>query len=169
MKLLKGIDALFKVLNAVCRVALFVIFSLMWLVVFGRYFLNSTPVWTEELVLFLMAWVAMLSGADSLRNNAHLKITIIDHFMPDYIVRWIVFIWDVAITVACSAMFYYSIVSLSSGFSVMYAGLKISKGWVYLCMPIAYFLIVLTKVEKGIKMIDQHTISPIDAPVKEEK
>ena len=158
---IKAMDRLFSVICGACRVMLFGIFAVMWIVVFGRYFLGKTPIWGEELVLFLMAWVAMLSGADALRRDAHLKITILDNFLPPKALLAVQLVWDAIILVVCAILTYYSAQTLSSGFGLTYQGLKISEGWAYLSIPVGFALLVLADLERLIKHIDAWMGKPL--------
>ncbi|MCL2001420.1 MAG: TRAP transporter small permease [Planctomycetes bacterium] len=45
------------------------------IVVFGRYVLNSTPRWGEEVSLLCMVWFALLSAALPIWDNRHIRVT----------------------------------------------------------------------------------------------
>ncbi|MGI9462425.1 MAG: TRAP transporter small permease [Aestuariivirgaceae bacterium] len=47
-----------------------------WLV-FGRYVLNSTPTWVEQLALLLVCYIAFLGSAAGVREDTHLGVTFI--------------------------------------------------------------------------------------------
>lgn len=54
-------------------VLLVVIFG--WLV-FGRYVLNVTPTWVEQLSLLLVGYIAFIGGATGVHDNTHLGVTL---------------------------------------------------------------------------------------------
>ena len=58
---------------------LIVIFS--WLV-FGRYVLNATPTWVEQLSLLLVVWITFLGAAAGVRHHRHLAVDFIREAMP---------------------------------------------------------------------------------------
>lgn len=151
MILEKGLDRFFKIINGFCRILLLIIFAVMWIVVFGRYLFNKTPVWGEEVVLLAMAWLAMLSGADALRNDQHIKITLIDKYVPEKFIKVQTLIYDIIITIVSCIMFKYAFEVTMNNISVHYMGLKISEAFVYAAMPVGYSLIVLIKLEKYYK------------------
>lgn len=162
------VDKVFSVICGACRVMLFAIFAIMWIVVFGRYFLGKTPIWGEELVLFLMTWVAMLSGADALRRDAHLKITILDNILPPKALLAVEILWDTVILVLCAVLTYYSAQTLKSGFALTYQGLKISEGWAYLSIPVGFVLLCVADFERLLKHICAWMGKPVQPEAEKE-
>lgn len=61
-------------------VVLITIFA--WLV-FGRYVLNETPTWVEQLALVLVCYVAFLGAAAGVRDDTHLGIKFIREAAPE--------------------------------------------------------------------------------------
>lgn len=81
-----GIDRILDRLADICLliagvllVLLIVIFG--WLV-FGRYVLNDTPTWVEQVSLLIVVYVTFLGAAVGIRRNAHLSIDFIREAMP---------------------------------------------------------------------------------------
>lgn len=148
MLLEKGMDKLFKATNTLCRLLLLVIFVVMWVVVFGRYFLSKTPVWGEELVLLSLLWLGMLSGAEALRKDLHIKITVIDGKVSERFLKIQERIYDVIVTALCAVMLYHAVLATASSVGTHYMGLKISEAFAYAAMPVGYGLMLLIKLEK---------------------
>ncbi len=72
--------ALAALLLASAMLALLIlIFS--WLV-FGRYVLNATPTWVEQLSLLLVVWITFLGAAAGVRHHRHLAVDFIREAMP---------------------------------------------------------------------------------------
>jgi len=74
-------DAILNLLALVCRfltgvalVCLTVIFG--WLV-FGRYVLNATPTWVEQVALLLVMVIAFLGAAVGIHDHTHLSVTLL--------------------------------------------------------------------------------------------
>ncbi len=63
-----------RVLTGVALVVLTVIFG--WLV-FGRYVLNATPTWVEQVALLLVMVIAFLGAAVGVHENTHLSVLIL--------------------------------------------------------------------------------------------
>ncbi len=60
-------------------VALVVIFG--WLV-WGRYVMNDTPTWVEQVALLLVVWITFLGGAAGVWTQSHLSIEFVREMMP---------------------------------------------------------------------------------------
>lgn len=63
-----------KVVTGVALVVLTLIFG--WLV-FGRYVLNATPTWVEQIALLLVMLIAFLGAAVGVHENTHLSVSIL--------------------------------------------------------------------------------------------
>lgn len=63
-----------KVVTGVALVVLTLIFG--WLV-FGRYVLNATPTWVEQVALLLVMLIAFLGAAVGVHENTHLSVSIL--------------------------------------------------------------------------------------------
>lgn len=144
----KALDRMFRTINVINRILLALIFIIMWIVIFGRYFLSKTPVWGEELVLFSMLWVGMLSAAEALRNDLHIKITVMDNYLSDKVKNILEILYDIIIVVICSALLYQAVQLTIKNIDISYMGLKISEAFAYAAMPVGYGLFIVVKLEK---------------------
>lgn len=63
-------------------VILTVIFG--WLV-FGRYVLNSTPTWVEQVALLLVVFIAFLGASAGIQEKTHLNVDVVTIRMPPVI------------------------------------------------------------------------------------
>lgn len=79
---LDRIADLCRVLTGTALVLLTVIFG--WLV-FGRYVLNATPTWVEQLALLLVMTIAFLGAAVGVHENTHLAVAVFRNSSP----RWL--------------------------------------------------------------------------------
>lgn len=78
----RGLDLLARgcVLVAGCGlVTLIAIFG--WLV-WGRYVMNDTPTWVEQLAILLVSWITFLGAAAGVRSRSHLSIDFVRDAMP---------------------------------------------------------------------------------------
>ena len=71
-RLLDGLSWVCKILAGVGLVVLTVIFG--WLV-FGRYVLNATPTWVEQVSLLLVMLITFLGAAVGIHENTHLGVS----------------------------------------------------------------------------------------------
>ena len=85
----RQLAALFRILDAVAWLCMLVagialvivILTFGWLV-YGRYVLNSTPTWVEQLSLLLISYITFLGAAVGIYRNSHLSIDFIRESLP---------------------------------------------------------------------------------------
>ncbi len=104
-------DAVLDTLAAICKlltgtalVVLTVIFG--WLV-FGRYILNSTPTWVEQVALLLVMTIAFLGAAVGVHENTHLAVTFLRTSVPARIKTILVIVTDLALAGFGGLMLWY--------------------------------------------------------------
>lgn len=66
-------------LGGVCMVAMVVIVA--W-AVFGRFVLNDTPAWAEQVAMLLLGWVILGAAAAGVRENTHMGFDILRSVLP---------------------------------------------------------------------------------------
>jgi len=76
---LRRLRDLCVLVSSVAMVALIVVFA--WLV-FGRYVLNQTPTWVEQLALVLIVWITFLGSGAGVHDDTHLGVSFIRETMP---------------------------------------------------------------------------------------
>ena len=81
-------------LGSCAMAVLIVIFG--WLV-FGRYVLNVTPTWVEQLALILVCYIAFLGAAAGIHESTHLGVTFIRESFPLPVKRLLRLITDIAL------------------------------------------------------------------------
>lgn len=79
-KVLDGLSFLCKVLTGVALVTLTAIFG--WLV-WGRYAMNDTPTWVEQVSLLLVMLITFLGAAVGVRESTHLGVSYFREVVPD--------------------------------------------------------------------------------------
>lgn len=81
--------AIERLFDLVCRAALvaaglglcLLIASFGWLV-WGRYMLNDTPTWVEQLALLLVIWISFIVSAVLVREDRHLAVEMFRDALP---------------------------------------------------------------------------------------
>ena len=128
-------DKLEKIINFIC-----VIFLLLQVVtingmVIGRYFFKFVPLGTEEFALFCMVWFSLFSIMLSIRNDAFIKMELVDLFLPKNKVLYFKFFATVVCFVFSICMIVYGIDLVMLTGTARMASIPISKGWLYLSLP----------------------------------
>ena len=77
-------DAIYKVVLVICKLLLIADILITTMAVMGRYIsFIPDPSWSEEVVLMLMSYMAVLSAALAIRRGAHIRMTAFDRYLPD--------------------------------------------------------------------------------------
>lgn len=137
-------------LSAVLMVIL--IFTFAWLV-FGRYVLNATPTWVEQLSLLIVVWIAFLGAAVGVRRGNHLSVEFIREAMPAPLRRFLT-------VFAVVAMLAFGFVMAWQGY-VMYGRVArrvvpligVSEGWRAVPIVISGIMIALFSLEQLVSML----------------
>jgi TRAP-type C4-dicarboxylate transport system permease small subunit len=86
MSLTQTVERLLDLISRLCMAVaasalLILILTFGWLV-FGRYVLNSTPTWVEQLALLLICYIAFLGAAAGVREDTHIGVTLFRDMLP---------------------------------------------------------------------------------------
>ncbi|RJE78639.1 TRAP transporter small permease [Paracoccus sp. JM45] len=76
------LDLTGQICMAIAATALFVLIMTFGWLVFGRYVLNSTPTWVEQLALLLICYIAFLGAAAGVREDTHIGVTLFRDMLP---------------------------------------------------------------------------------------
>ncbi len=129
-----------RVVAGVALVAMTVIFG--WLV-FGRYVLNATPTWVEQVSLLLVMLIAFLGASVGVRENTHLSVIIFRSIVPDWVRTVFVLISDLLMAGFGGLMLWYGAQLTSFKWSAMIPLIQISEGYRSLPLTIAGGLILV--------------------------
>ncbi|MEO0910709.1 MAG: TRAP transporter small permease [Pseudomonadota bacterium] len=92
------------ILAGVALVTMTTIFA--WLV-FGRYVLNDTPTWVEQVSLLLVMVIAFFGAAVGVHQHTHLSVVVFRNIVPSWLRTIFVLISDVLMAVFGAMMFWY--------------------------------------------------------------
>lgn len=159
-------DVAYKVTMFICKMLLIVDILVTTLMVVGRYvpFIPS-PAWTEEVVLTLMAYMALISAALALRRNAHIRMTALDPYLPKKLVMTLDVLADIAILV-------FSVILVVEGWKYcngigskgFYTSMPwLSKFWQYFCIPVSGAAMVIFELEALYNHVKAFFVKEADA------
>lgn len=118
-------------------------------VVFGRFVLRSTPGWGSSLILFSLVWFSLLSVSLGIRDEAHVRLQIVDYVVPlkwqkyvGYVNHFFALLFGILMTVGGT-------IATISVIPNNMPGLEISRAWLFLSIPISGVLILLSLIDKG--------------------
>jgi TRAP-type C4-dicarboxylate transport system permease small subunit len=94
---------LFDLLSKLCiflaSCALLVLVATFGWLVFGRYILNITPTWVEQLALVLICYIAFLGAAAGIHEGTHLGVTLFRDFTGGWLKWLLLLLGDVVLMV----------------------------------------------------------------------
>lgn len=105
--------------------------------------------WSEEVVLTLMSYMAVLSAALAIRRGAHIRMSALDKYLPKRLLIISNLISDLAVTALAIVMISVGLkYALDIGSKGTYISMPfLSKFWMYFPIPLAGFAMVLFELE----------------------
>ena len=100
----RALDALSGLCLVVACVALVVLVAVFGWLVFGRYVMNDTPTWVEQLALLLVITITFLGSATLVHEDRHLGVTFLRDALPRRARLTVRLVGDVALTVFGTVM-----------------------------------------------------------------
>jgi len=109
----RGMESLFDVLSRICLIlagTALVTMTLMfaWLV-YGRYVLNDTPTWVEQVSHLLLMVIAFFGAAVGVRQDTHLSVVLFRGAVPSWVRSIFVFVTDILMAGFGGFMFWYGL------------------------------------------------------------
>ncbi|MDO4337803.1 MAG: TRAP transporter small permease [Eubacteriales bacterium] len=143
-------DAVYKATMFLCKLLLIADVGITSMAVLGRYVsFVPDPAWSEEIVLTLMVYMAVLSASMALRRNAHIRMTALDTFLPKKVIQVLDILADLAVLAFGVIMIVegwkYASGIGSKGFYTSIPTL--SKFWMYFPVPLAGVTMVVFEIE----------------------
>ena len=144
-------DAMDKVVMFICKLMLVSDILITSLSVAGRYIpFIPDPAWTEEIVLTLMAYMAVLSAALAIRRQSHIRMTAFDKYMNRQLLNCLDIVADICVLIL-------GVVMVTQGWKFAtgiggkgyYTSMPtLSKFWMYFPVPVAGVAMVIFELEQ---------------------
>ena len=143
-------DVAYKVVLFICKLLLVADILITSMSVLGRYVsFVPDPAWSEEIVLTLMSYMAVLSAALAIRRGAHIRMTAFDVYLPKKLLKILDLVADAFIMVLAFVMLIVGWkYATTLGAKASYISLpKLSKFWMYFPIPVAGFAMIIFELE----------------------
>ncbi len=161
-------DWTYKIMLFICKLLLIGDIVITAWAVAGRYIPFITdPKWSEEIVLTLMVYMAVLSATLAIRRRAHIRMTAFDKYLPRKVLLVSDLIADLAVLALGVVLVIYGIKFCNSPLSIRgkYVAIPtLSKIWQYLPIPVAGIGMIIFELEQVFRHIEAFFIKE---PVKE--
>lgn len=159
----RGLDGLSTLCMFVASVALVVLVSTFGWLVFGRYVLNATPTWVEQLALLLVCYIAYLGAAVGIHENTHLGVTLFRDALGTRVSNFLKLVIDVVLSAFGLIMMIASVELFKFGWSTMLPMLDIPESFrtlsALLCGGLVFVFAGLRAVFRVICMVQGKTYS----------
>lgn len=143
-------DVIYAVCLFICKILLTADILITTMAVLGRYIpFIPDPSWTEEVVLTLMSYMAVLSAAMAIRKNKHIRMDALDPYLPEKLIQALDILADLFVFGLAIVMIVYG-QSLAStlGAKATYISMPwLSKFWMYFPIPLAGIFMVIFELE----------------------
>ena len=145
-------DITYKVVMFLCKILLIADILITSMSVLGRYVsFIPDPAWSEQMVLTLMVYMAVLSATLAIRNGAHIRMTVFDAKLPKNVVKVLDVVADVAVLALGIIMLKYGLDVCNSPLAKFgkYESLpQLSRVWMYAPIPLAGATMIIFEIEQ---------------------
>ena len=163
---LRRLRDLCVLVGSVAMVVLVLIFA--WLV-FGRYVLNQTPTWVEQLALVLICWITFVGAGAGVHDDTHLGVSFIREAMPTRLRHVLRIVCEVVVAgfglvmlIACSEL-------VAFGWSTRIPMLGVPEGVRTLAAAIAGALIFVFGAARAVALVVGGPDGAPPVPISDER
>lgn len=128
--------------------------------VFGRYVMNDTPTWAEQLALLLVAYVTMLGTAVGVRDAGHIGLESFLVLAPEWLRNKLEILIHVFMITFGLFMAYYGFTLAFGQWDELLPTLGISDGFRYLPIGLCGSLMTLFSIEHIVAQFNDKEVEP---------
>lgn len=103
----KSYDVLVKLCFLLAGSALVIMTTIFAWLVFGRYVMNDTPTWVEQVSLLLVMVIAFFGAAAGVQQHTHLSVVVFRNIVPRLVRTIFVIVTDTLMMIFGAMMFWY--------------------------------------------------------------
>lgn len=143
-------DVIYKVCLIICKILLVADILITTMAVLGRYIpFIPDPSWTEEVVLTLMSYMAVLSAAMAIRKNKHIRMDALDPYLPAKLIQILDVVADLFVFALAIIMVVYGMsLAQTLGAKATFISMPwLSKFWMYFPIPLAGIFMIVFELE----------------------
>ena len=147
------LDLLTKICFLLAGVALVVMTAIFAWLVFGRYVLNDTPTWVEQVSLLLVMVIAFLGAAAGVHQNTHLSVVVFRNLVPTWVRTVFVLVTDLLMALFGALMFWYGLELTQFKWNTLIPLIQWSEGLRSLPLTICGVLLLLFSIGHLIRLL----------------
>lgn len=128
----------------------------MFVEVLRRELLSYSSIWGEEIVRYSFIYLAWIGAAAAVRERGHIRIDVILHYVNPTVKTLIYIFGDIVMFVVAVIAVYYSFetVHVAWKFGSVTDGLRISRVWFLLAVPVGFTLVIFRLVQSFLRDVD---------------
>lgn len=142
----------YKIIMFLCKILLIADILITTMAVLGRYIpFIPDPAWSEQVVLTLMVYMAVLSATLAIRKGNHIRLTAFDKYLPQNALRVLNVASDLAVMVLGVIMLIYGWQVCTSPLAKFgrYESMPwLSRFWMYFPIPLAGAGMIIFEIEQ---------------------
>ena len=142
----------YKIVMLICKLLLVADIVITFVAVLGRYIpFIPDPAWSEQVVLTLMVYMAVLSASLAIRKRAHIRMTAFDNKLPKKVVLSLDLLSDLAVMTLGIIMLVYGMKVCNSPLAKFgrYESMPwLSRFWMYFPIPLAGISMIVFELEQ---------------------
>ncbi|QJR14622.1 TRAP transporter small permease [Usitatibacter palustris] len=161
LRLLTRVNAVLARYGAYFAVAglVFIVVIVAWQV-FGRYVMNDSPTWTENLALVLVLYVTLIGAAVGVRDAGHIGMESLLILVPERVRLKLEIVIHVLIGLFGAAMMWNGWILGYSVASYKLANINLPESVRYVPLVLSGALIVLFSIEHILALLDGEEVEP---------
>jgi len=136
------------ILFASCALVVLIV-TFGWLV-FGRYVLNVTPTWVEQLALLLICYIAFLGAAAGVRDDSHIGVMLFRDMMPVPVQKFLMIAIDLLLAGFGAVMLIAGVTLMRFGWDTLLPMLAIPESFRTLAITSSGALIFMFAGTRGL-------------------
>ena len=150
-----------RIIMFICKILLIADIIITTWAVAGRYIPFITdPKWSEEIVLTLMVYMAVLSATLAIRKRSHIRMTAFDQYLPKKALICLDLLADLAVLILGIILvkYGYEVIKPTGNIAkfAKYSSLpKLSQIWMYLPVPIAGLGMIIFELEQVFQHLEE--------------
>lgn len=134
----------------IASIALVILIVTFGWLVFGRYVLNVTPTWVEQLALVLICYIAFLGAAAGVKDETHLGVSLFRDMLPIHVQKATIVIIDFMLAAFGMVMFLAGRELMVFGWDSLLPMLNIPESFRTMAIAVCGLLIFLHAGSRGI-------------------
>ncbi|MFK7963294.1 MAG: TRAP transporter small permease [Burkholderiaceae bacterium] len=149
----RAYDLICKICLLVAGTALVVMTAIYAWLVFGRYVLNDTPTWVEQVSLLLVMVISFLGAAVGVQQDTHLSVVVFRNIVPSSVRSVFVLLTDIMMAGFGGMMFWYGLELTQFKWATLIPLIQVSEGFRSLPLTICGALVFLFSVGHLLRLL----------------